>query len=145
MYVLSFNLALIIDILIFFFRLTNHRFEKMERPHFSVQQCNQTQLKYEKLCLDFSYKAFYRENKFNLIYFQYFVNTNETELLCLVFYNTIINGKLIYKKDNNKDKNFPVNFGVTRFGNHWNPSFSLFIQFLDDHDDTFQAKILTHE
>lgn len=145
MYVLSLNLALVIDILIFFFRLTNHRFEKMERPHFSVQTCNQTQLKYEKLCLDFFYKAFFREKKFNLIYFQYFVNTNKTEQLCCFFFNTIINGKLI-KKNYNYDKNFPVNFGVTRFGNHCrNSSFSLFIQFLDDHDDTFQAKILTHE
>lgn len=97
MYVLSFNLALVIDILIFFFRLTNHRFEKMERPHFSVQTCNQTQLKYEKLCLDFFYKAFFREKKFNLIYFQYFVNTNKTEQLCCLFLNTIINGKLIKK------------------------------------------------
>lgn len=122
MYVLSFNLALIIGILIFF-RLTNHRFEKMERPHFSVQTCNQTQLKYDKLCLDFFYKAFYRENKFNLIYFQYFVNTNKTELLCCFFLNRIINGKLIKKKDNNKDKNFPVNFGVKRFGDRCrNPS-----------------------
>lgn len=94
----------------------------MERPHFSVQTCNQTQLKYEKLCLDFFYKAFFRG--------------------CF-FLNTIINGKLI-KKNYNYDKNFPVNFGVTRFGNHCrNSSFSLFIQFLDDHDDTFQAKILT--
>lgn len=40
------------------------------------------------------------------------------ELFCLVFYNMIINGKLIYKKDNNKDKNFFVNFGVIRFGNY---------------------------